>query len=263
MSRKTVVPAGQVQRVVIPRSGGVRSALPAHHCVNPDRGEGGRAILRHGIVPIDSQLLAYGDGPLAVFGEVDSDCRKSIVHRPLHFRIGAGHFGLDAIEQRRESEPVRTLRDPLRGEVPSGAGRPAVVRGHPFLAKSLLVGVLPDDIGVEPVRHAHKGNGPHHPFHLVGRQFLGLDQESGQELGVDVPGLPERQSQRMVRPDLFRQHPDVAETHAELIVAGAALGVLRPHLRVAERFELLESFFEGHGRDSTRVSPDLGASQAG
>jgi hypothetical protein len=59
----------------------------------------------------------------------------------------------------------------------------------------------------------------------------------------------------MVRPDLFRQHPDVAETDVELIVAGAALGVLRPHLRVAERFELLESFFEGHGRDSTRVRP--------
>jgi hypothetical protein len=58
----------------------------------------------------------------------------------------------------------------------------------------------------------------------------------------------------MVRPDLFRQLPDVAETDAELIVAGAALGVLRPHLRGAERFELLESFFEGHGRDSTRVS---------
>jgi hypothetical protein len=93
------------------------------------RGEGGRATLLHGIVPVDSQLLAYGDGPLAVFGEVDSDS--------LHFRIGAGHFGFEAIQQRREIEPVRTLRDPLRGKVPSGAG-PAVVRGHPFLAKSLL-----------------------------------------------------------------------------------------------------------------------------
>ena len=55
----------------------------------------------------------------------------------------------------------------------------------------------------------------------------------------------------MVRPGFFRQHPDVAETDAELIVvAGTAPGVLRPHLRVAECFELLESFFEGHGRDS-------------
>jgi hypothetical protein len=31
---------GQVQRFVVPRSGGVRSALPAHHEVDPDRGEG-------------------------------------------------------------------------------------------------------------------------------------------------------------------------------------------------------------------------------
>jgi hypothetical protein len=61
----------------------------------------------------------------------------------------------------------------------------------------------------------------------------------------------------MVRPDLFRERPDIAETDAELIVAGAALGVLRPHLHVAERFELLESFVEGHGRDSTWVSPVL------
>ena len=85
------------------------------------------------------------------------------------------------------------------GEVPSGAGRPAVVRGHPVLAKSLFVGVLPDDIGDEPVRHAHKGDGPHHPIHLLGRQLLGLDQERCQELGVNVPGLPEGQGQRMVR----------------------------------------------------------------
>ena len=32
-----------------------------------------------------------------------------------------------------------------------------------------------------------------------------------------------------------------------------ALGVLRPHLLVAERFELLEGFFEGHGRDFHRT----------
>ena len=179
-----------------------------------------------------------------MFGKWIPIAAKSIVHRPLHFRIGAGHFGLDAIQQRRESEPVRTLRDALRGEVPSGAGRPAVVRGHPFLAKSLLVGVLPDDIGVERIRHATKATERTIRSISSADSFLGSIQESGQALGVDVPGLPERQSQWMVRPDLFRQYPDVAETDAELIVAGAALGVLRPHLRVAERFELLESFFE-------------------
>ena len=53
------------------------------------------------------------------------------------------HLRFDATQQRREVEPVRTLPDPLGGEVPAGAGRPAVVRGHPALAQRLLVGVLP------------------------------------------------------------------------------------------------------------------------
>src|SRR5881409_2389188 len=154
---------GGVLISVIPRPGGVRLALPAYHGVNPDRGEGGRATLRNGIVPVDPQLLANGDGQLAVFGEVDSDGRKRVVHRPLHYWIGAGHFRLDASQQRRQIEPVRTLCDPLGGEVPSGPGRPAVVRGYPVPAECLFVRVLPDDIGVEPVRHARKGEGPHHP----------------------------------------------------------------------------------------------------
>ena len=51
----------------------------------------------------------------------------------------------------------------------------------------------------------------------------------------------------MVRAELLCYHPDFAEADAELIVPGALLGVLRPHLRVAERFELPESFFESHG----------------
>ena len=70
---------------------------------------------------------------------------------------------------------------------------------------------------------------------------------SGRGPPVNVPALPERQGQRMVHLDLFRQPPDVAEADAELIGAGAAFGVLRPHPLVAERFELLESFMERHG----------------
>jgi hypothetical protein len=66
---------------------GVRSALPAYHGVDLDRGERIGAALGNGIVPIDPQLLANSDGPLV--------------------------------------EPVRTLRDTLGGEVPPGAGRPA------------------------------------------------------------------------------------------------------------------------------------------
>ena len=61
----------------------------------------------------------------------------------------------------------------------------------------------------------------------------------------------------MVRPDLFRKRSDVAKTNAELIVAGAVFGVLGAHLRIAERFELLESFIERHGRDSTALNPFL------
>ena len=48
--------------------------------------------------------------------------------------------------------------------------------------------------------------------------------------------------------DLLRQRADVAVLDAELIVAGAVLGVVRTHRLVAERFELLESFVERHGR---------------
>jgi hypothetical protein len=69
----------------------------------------------------------------------------------------------------------------------------------------------------------------------------------------------------MVGLDFLREHPDVAVFDAELIVTGAVLGIVRPHLIVAERFELLESFIERHGRDSPRVNPlwVCGATQAG
>ena len=57
-------------------------------------------------------------------------------------------------------------------------------------------------------------------------------------------GLPESDGQLVVGLDLRGQLPDVAELNAELIVAGAVLLVLRTHLLVAERFELLQRFFE-------------------
>lgn len=74
-------------------------------------------------------------------------------------------------------------------------------------------------------------------------------------LWIGVPGFPERHGRFMVGLDLLRQHPDVSEFDAELIVAGTVFGVVRPHLLVAERFELVESFFKCHGGDFTRVSP--------
>src|SRR5262245_31849200 len=58
----------------------------------------------------------------------------------------------------------------------------------------------------------------------------------------------------MVGLDLLRQHADVAVFDAELFVAGAVLGVVRPHLLVAERFELLERFIERHSRNSPGYS---------
>src|ERR1041384_3242435 len=111
------------------------SALPAHHGIDPDRGERRGATLRTGIVAIDSQLFSNGDGPLAVFGEVDSNFSQSAIHRPLHFGSGLPHFGFDAIQQRREVEPLGTLRDPIGGQSPSGAGSHWMFGGHPPLAK--------------------------------------------------------------------------------------------------------------------------------
>jgi hypothetical protein len=84
---------------------------------------------------------------------VDSDFRQSTVHRPLQDGIGTSHFRLDAIQQRGQVEPFGAPHDSLGGEAPSGACRSAVVSNLPFLAKSFLVGVLLDDVGVEPVRH--------------------------------------------------------------------------------------------------------------
>src|SRR5690606_4865093 len=114
--------------------------------------------------------------------------------------------------------------------------------------------VLFRSVGVEPVRHAHEGDGPDHSFHLLGRQLLRLDHERGQELCVRVPGVPERQGELVVRADLLRQGPDVSELDPELMVTGAALGVLRTHLGLAERFELLEGLVQRHGH--TVISVD-------
>jgi hypothetical protein len=117
------------------------------------------------MVAIDSQLFTDRDYPFAVFWEVDSDRRKTFVHRPLHFGSGATHFRLGAIERRFEVEPFRTLRHAPRSQSPSGAGGHSVIRCHPLLAKRHLVGVFLDDIGAQPVCHMHKGNRPHYSIH--------------------------------------------------------------------------------------------------
>jgi hypothetical protein len=75
------MPARSRQGVVIPRSGGVPSALPAHDSVIPDRGERRSATLRDGMVSRDPERVANGDGPLSECGEVDADFRKRAMHR--------------------------------------------------------------------------------------------------------------------------------------------------------------------------------------
>ena len=67
------------------------------------------------------------------------------------------------------------------------------------------------------------------------------------ELGVDIPRGPELEGQLVVVFDLGGQFPHVTAQNAELIGPRASLAVLRPHLFVAEGFELSERFGERHG----------------
>src|SRR5262249_15489624 len=114
-------------------------------------------------------------------------------------------------------------------------------------AKSLLVGVLLDDIVGEPVRHPMKGDRPHQPIHVFRGQVLWLHQKDGKVLGIDVSGPPKRNGQLVVGLDLLRQHPDVAVFDAERLI-GAALDVVRPHPLAAERLKLSEGFLQSRGR---------------
>ena len=81
--------------------------------------------------------------------------------------------------------------------------------------------------------------------------------EDGQKLGVDVPGLPQGQSQLVIGLDFLGQHPNVAVLHAELIVAGAILDVVRTPLLVAQRLESRERFLKllGHAVGASESGP--------
>ena len=106
-------------------------------------------------------------------------------------------------------------------------------RGHPCLAKRLLVGVLFDDIGDEPVRHVRKGDRPHHSIHFFGRHVLWLDQEGCQELGIGVAGLPKRHG----------EHYDVLRGLEYLRCAG-----VQPDERVSDAIDLVTSKRGADGR---------------
>ena len=124
----------------------------------------------------------------------------------------------------------RVRPDSYRFALTSGSirrGGPGVIILHPCLAKRLLVGMVLDNIGIQPVCNLRKVAGSHHPIHLVASQVFGLDQKDGQEPGIDVPGVPEGTGQLVVGLDLRGKLPDVTKPDAELIVPGATLFVLR------------------------------------
>jgi hypothetical protein len=75
---------------------------------------------------------------------------------------------------------------------------------------------------------------------LVGGQLLRLHDQSGQELHLDVAGLPEFEREGVVGLELLGDRADVAELDAELIVGCADFDVVYATGGVAERFELGE-----------------------
>jgi hypothetical protein len=77
-----------------------------------------------------------------------------------------------------------------------GAEEPGARDGHGHVRACRLIVVLLasglvmlDDMRVEPVRHLHERDGPHHPVHLVGRQGLRLHDEDRQEADPDKETL--------------------------------------------------------------------------
>jgi hypothetical protein len=84
---------------------------------------------------------------------------------------------------------------------------------------------------------------------------LGLEDEGGEELGLEVAGLPELEGQVVIewgRLDLLGECAEVAERHAELVLGdsrpvGPDLGVVLAASVVAKGLELCEDFFDGHG----------------
>ena len=166
------------------------SALPTHHLVDPDRGEGRGAAFGDRIVAID----APSSSPIAMarlrcLGKwMPIPARqKFIVHctsgaaAPISFSMRSRSAG------RSSPSGLFATRPDVRLHPARAAQRSSV--GHPFLAKGLFVGMFLDDIGVEPVGHLRKVGGPHHPLHL-GPTGLWLDQEDRQEPGVDVLRSP-------------------------------------------------------------------------
>src|SRR5689334_21473502 len=68
------------------------STLSPHHLVNPDRRKGRRAAFGNRIVAIEPNFFSDRDSPLAMLGKVNTDSRKTEIHRPLRCRRRLVHF---------------------------------------------------------------------------------------------------------------------------------------------------------------------------
>lgn len=168
---------------------------------------------------------------------LDADRCERVVHCPLHLRHRRRQLRLDAIEQRGQVEAAALVYAAGR-EVPPRAGSPAILRRHPLLQQRLPSGILRDDMGVQPSRHLGAGGGASQRVELVGRQGSGLDDESSEELGLDVTGVPELERHFVVRPDLPGQRADVAELHPGVVVGRPGLRVVLMPGGVSEAPEL-------------------------
>ena len=135
--------------------------------------------------------------------------------------------------------------------MPASTGGPAILRLHPLLTQRFLLGMLCDDIGVQPFCHLRAGGGASQLVEFVSGERLGLDDERGEVLRFDVAGVPEIQGEFVIRLDLLGHHADVAKFHAELVVGRAGLRVVGTPSVVAEGLKPCEDFIDGHADDYT------------
>src|SRR5690606_6211635 len=123
--------------------------------------------------------------------------------------------------------------------------RPGVGIVRPSKTQCLLLRVLSDHVGVQPVEHLHEAHGAHQLVEALDRQPSGFERQDRQQAGFEDPCLPQLQAKVVVRTDLFGDLPDLSQSHAELRqVAGAAFDVLLANSLVAQHLELGEHLLD-------------------
>lgn len=193
---------------------------------------------------------------------VDADGGEGVVHGPLDlwicfrevfFDAGEEGFGVDGVGVFGCSESA--FVDAAGGEVPAGAGGPGVFVGvgglHPLFAESFFVFVLGDDVGVEPIGDVGEGGGADELVDIGGGERFGIEEERSEELGIDVVGVPELESEGVLFVGFglngFGEGADVAVLDAELVGGRAELGVVFAAGFVAFGFERGKELFESGG----------------